>query len=77
MMSEEMNLDMNTLTAFSEKDREYFQYQARQEYLRVQRTIERDREERRLEMEQTAHEWSKQLLGWSKQRKSWRKQRKY
>ena len=53
MMSEEMKQAMNTLTAFSEKDREYFQYQARQEYLRVQRTIERDREERRLEMEQT------------------------
>ena len=27
---------MNTLRRFSEKDREYFEYQARQEYLRVQ-----------------------------------------
>ena len=56
MMSEEMKQAMNTLTAFSEKAREYFQYQARQEYLRIQRTIERDREEKRLEMEQTARE---------------------
>jgi len=36
---------MSTLTAFSEKDREYFKYQARQEYLREQRKIQLELEE--------------------------------
>ncbi len=38
---------MSTLSKFSEKDRQYFQYQARQEYLREQKTIQ-------LELEQAA-----------------------
>jgi len=41
----EMKQAMSTLTAFSEKDREYFKYQARQEYLREQRAILRERED--------------------------------
>jgi len=36
---------MSTLTAFSEKEHRYFQYQARQEYLRQQRTMQLESEE--------------------------------
>jgi sulfur relay (sulfurtransferase) DsrF/TusC family protein len=46
MNTQEMKQAMNTLTTFSEKERQYHQYQARQEYLREQRTIQ-------LELEQT------------------------
>jgi hypothetical protein len=35
---------MNTLTIFSEKERQYFQYQARQEYLREQSTIQKEQQ---------------------------------
>jgi uncharacterized protein YnzC (UPF0291/DUF896 family) len=38
----QMRQAMNTLTVFSEKERQYFQYQARQEYLRQQRTIQKE-----------------------------------
>ena len=40
MSTQEMKQAMHTLSTFSEKDREYFQYQARQEYIRVQRAIQ-------------------------------------
>ena len=33
---------MSTLSTFSEKERQYHQYQARQEYLRKQPTIQRE-----------------------------------
>ncbi|MEI6065992.1 MAG: Rpn family recombination-promoting nuclease/putative transposase [Methylococcaceae bacterium] len=46
MTTQEMKQAMNTLTTFSEKERQYHQYQARQEYLREQRSIQ-------LELEQT------------------------
>ena len=36
---------MSTLKAFSEKEREYHAYQARQNYLRQQRSIQRHLEE--------------------------------
>jgi len=36
---------MSTLSAFSEKDQHYYQYQARQEYLREQRTIQHELEQ--------------------------------
>ena len=35
---------MSTLSTFSEKDQQYYQYQARQEYLREQRTIQSELE---------------------------------
>ncbi len=41
MQTEEMRQAMSTLTTFSEKDREYHAYQARQNYLRQQRSIQR------------------------------------
>ena len=40
MQTEEMRQAMNTLCAFSEKERAYHQYQARQNYLRQQRSIQ-------------------------------------
>ena len=36
---------MSTLSTFSEKDQHYYQYQARQEYLREQRTIQHELEQ--------------------------------
>jgi hypothetical protein len=41
MQTEEMRQAMSTLRAFSEKEREYHAYQARQNYLRQQRGIQR------------------------------------
>jgi predicted transposase/invertase (TIGR01784 family) len=41
MQTEEMRQAMSTLTTFSEKEREYHAYQARQNYLRQQRSIQR------------------------------------
>ena len=41
MQTEEMRQAMGTLKDFSEKDRAYHAYQARQNYLRQQRSIER------------------------------------
>jgi hypothetical protein len=38
---------MSTLNAFSEKERDYHRYQSRQEALRLQRAVAREREERR------------------------------
>lgn len=52
MNTQEMKQAMNTLSTFSEKEKQYFQYQARQEYLRQQRSIELERNE--LESERNA-----------------------
>lgn len=46
MCTDVMRQAMTTLKVFSEKEREYFKYQARQEYLRQQRTIELEQEQR-------------------------------
>ena len=40
MQTEEMRQAMSTLKAFSEKERAYHAYQARQNYLRQQKSIE-------------------------------------
>ena len=48
-----MKQAMNTLCQFSEKERNYFAYQARQDYLRQQGTILYEKDEA-LEREQTA-----------------------
>ena len=42
---------MNTLKLFSEKERDYFAYQARQDFLREQRTLQAEREEMLCEMD--------------------------
>lgn len=51
MSTLEMKQAMHTLSLFSEKEREYFQYQARQEFLREQRTKEFERQSIQLELE--------------------------
>ena len=51
MSTLEMKQAMSTLSTFSEKERRYDQYQARQEYLRVQRTIQFELNQTRLEKE--------------------------
>jgi hypothetical protein len=45
MITREMKQAMNTLSTFSEKEQHYYQYQARQEYLREQRTIQYELEQ--------------------------------
>ncbi len=45
MITQEMKQAMSTLSTFSEKDQQYYQYQARQEYLREQRTIKSELEQ--------------------------------
>lgn len=53
MNTQEMRQAMSTLQQFSEKESNYFAYQARQEYLRQQRTIQYERDTA-LEREQVA-----------------------
>jgi hypothetical protein len=45
IQTDEMRQAISSLKAFSEKERAYHAYQARQEYLRVQRSFERGIEE--------------------------------
>jgi predicted transposase/invertase (TIGR01784 family) len=52
MQTPEMRQAMSTLKTFSEKDRAYHAYQARQNYLRQQASIQEELEERRAENEQ-------------------------
>lgn len=52
MNTDEMRQAMSTLKAFSDKDRAYHAYQARQNYLREQRGIQRHLEELKTETEQ-------------------------
>ncbi|MCK7575303.1 MAG: Rpn family recombination-promoting nuclease/putative transposase [Chromatiales bacterium] len=52
MDTDEMRQAMSTLKAFSDKDRAYHAYQARQNYLREQRSIQRHMEELKAETEQ-------------------------
>lgn len=52
MNTDEMRQAMNTLILFSEKERDYFAYQARQNYLREQRTIQSEIEQMQQENEQ-------------------------
>ncbi|NVZ08340.1 PD-(D/E)XK nuclease family transposase [Allochromatium humboldtianum] len=52
MHTDEMKQAMSTLKAFSDKDRAYHAYQARQNYLREQRGIQRHLDELKTETEQ-------------------------
>ena len=56
MTTEEMKQAMNTLSRFSEKEREYFQYQARQDYLREQKTILNEYEHASQQLAQTTEQ---------------------
>jgi len=72
MQTIEMRQAMSTLKAFSEKERAYDAYQARQHYLRVQASIQRRQQEleqttRALEQDKQALEQDKQALEQDKQ----------
>ncbi len=56
MHTDEMRQAMGTLKRFSEKDRNYHEYQARQNYLRQQRTIQKELEEERQEKQTVLQE---------------------
>ena len=56
MNTEEMRQAMKTLKLFSDKERDYNAYQARQNYLREQRTIQIEREEDLREMKRIKQE---------------------
>ncbi len=61
MTTQEMKQAMSTLTTFSEKERQYHQYQARQEFLREQRTIQMELEQAGQAVLQERHEKEKAL----------------
>lgn len=52
MQTEKMRQAMNTLKTFSEKERAYHRYQARQHYLRQQKSIENHLNALRAEIDQ-------------------------
>ena len=56
MNTDEMRQAMGTLQQFSEKERQYHAYQARQNYLREQRSIQKELEEYRQEREEYRQE---------------------
>lgn len=56
MNTQEMRQAMSTLKLFSEKERDYFAYQARQDFLREQRALQLEREEALRELEQARNE---------------------
>lgn len=56
MNTQQMRQAMNTLNIFSEKEAQYHQYQARQEYLREQRTIQLELEQAGRKLEQVERE---------------------
>ena len=56
MRTQEMQQAMSILTTFSEKERQYHQYQARQEYLREQRTIQYELEQAEKAAQELMHE---------------------
>ncbi len=62
MNTEEMRQAMNTLKLFSEKERDYFAYQARQDFLREQRTLQAEREEMLREMELVQQELERERM---------------
>ena len=53
MTTPEMTQAMTTLSLFSEKERQYDKYQARQEYLREQRTLQKEQEQTSQKLKQT------------------------
>jgi hypothetical protein len=56
MQTQEMRQAMNTIRQFSEKERDYHAYQARQNYLREQRTLQWEREQMQQEHERLRQE---------------------
>ena len=62
MNTDEMRQAMKTLKLFSEKERDYHAYQARQNYLREQRTIQIEREEDLRAMEKMQQELERERM---------------
>ena len=56
MITQEMKQAMSTLSTFSEKDQNYFKYQARQEYIREQNAIQNELEQAKRESVQAKRE---------------------
>jgi len=54
MTTNEMRQAMTTLSVFSEKERAYFQYQARKEYLREQFMIQKELKEKETALKEKA-----------------------
>ncbi|MFD2113162.1 Rpn family recombination-promoting nuclease/putative transposase [Thiorhodococcus fuscus] len=75
MQTPEMTQAMNTLKTFSEKERAYHAYQARQNYLREQRSIQRHLDELRAEAEQQRAEAEQQRAEAEQQRAKAEQQR--
>ena len=62
MNTDEMRQAMKTLKLFSEKERDYHAYQARQNYLREQRTIQVEIEQMQHDMEQAQQDFQQERL---------------
>jgi len=62
MDTDEMRQAMNTLKLFSEKERDYHAYQARQNYLREQRTIQLEMEQIQQEKQQIEQDLERERL---------------
>ena len=56
MITEEMRQAMNTLRQFSEKERDYHAYQARQNFIREQSTIQEELQMARMREQQITAE---------------------
>lgn len=61
MTTDEMRQAMSTLKLFSEKERNYHEYQARQNYLREQRAIQHAMEQTRHDLQQARHDLDEAL----------------
>ena len=70
MITQEMKQAMSTLSTFSEKDQDYFKYQARQEYIREQNAIQNELEQAKRESAQ-----AKRLIEAAKKREDALQQR--
>ena len=62
MNTDEMRQAMSTLKQFSEKERDYHAYQARQNYLREQRTIQVEIEQMQHDMEQAQQDLQRERM---------------
>ncbi|MCF7977617.1 MAG: Rpn family recombination-promoting nuclease/putative transposase [Chromatiaceae bacterium] len=68
MQTPEMRQAMSTLERFSEKDRAYHAYQARQNYLRQQMSIQQELDERRADIEQAQQALEQEQLAAERER---------
>ena len=77
MITQEMKQAMSTLSTFSEKDQDYFKYQARQEYIREQNAIQNELEQAKRESVQAKREsaQAKRLIEAAKKREEALQQR--